>query len=113
MSSLKRPSLMSCCKEFDMEPFAKRIIQLRTQRGLTQKEVAKALKVPLSTYKEWEYGRRIQGEHVYVALAETLGVSIKGLLTGRFGPEKTEALEKVELAIKQMESVRKSLLSSL
>ncbi|HMN68964.1 MAG TPA: helix-turn-helix transcriptional regulator [Bdellovibrionales bacterium] len=96
-----------------MEPFAKRIAQLRLKRGLTQKEVAKAVKVPLSTYKEWEYGRRIQGEHIYVALAETLGVTLRGLLTGHLESEKNQTLEKVDLAIKQMESARKSLLSSL
>jgi transcriptional regulator with XRE-family HTH domain len=96
-----------------MESFAKRIAQLRLKRGLTQKEVAKAVKVPLSTYKEWEYGRRIQGEHIYVALAETLGVSLRGLLTGRLDSEKNETLEKMNLALREMENARKSLLSSL
>lgn len=96
-----------------MEPFAKRITQLRNKRGLTQKEVAKALKVPLSTYKEWEYGRRIQGESIYVALAEILGVSLRALLTGQFENEESDALEKIELAIKNLEAARRALLSSL
>jgi transcriptional regulator with XRE-family HTH domain len=96
-----------------MESFAKRIVQLRLKRGLTQREVAKAVNVPLSTYKEWEYGRRIQGEHIYVVLAETLEVSLRGLLTGRLDSEKNETLEKMNLALKQMENARKSLLSSL
>ena len=95
-----------------MEPFSKRITRLRAKRGLTQKDVAKALKVPLSTYKEWEYGRRIQGEQIYVALAETLNVTVRALLTGHFDTEKNEPLE-IDLAIKQMENARKALLSSL
>ncbi len=96
-----------------METFAKRIIRLRTERGLTQKGVARALAVPLSTYKEWEYGRRIQGEHIYVKLAEVLGISLRDLLTGESESAKNAALVEIDLAIRQMEAARKSLLSSL
>lgn len=96
-----------------MDAFGKRITKLRTQRGLTQKAVAEALHVPLSTYKEWEYGRRIQGEHIYVVLAETLGVSLRELLTGQGHAETSGALKKIDLAIQHMEEARKSLLSVL
>ena len=98
---------------FDMKPFAKRIAHLRIQRGLTQKEVANSLNVPLSTYKEWEYGRRIQGEDIYVRLAEILEIGLRELLVGQPENQKSEALEKIDFAIKQMQVARKSLVSFL
>ena len=42
--------------------------QTRADLGLTQPEMAKALKTPVGTYKKWEYGdRRVPGL-VWVAL---------------------------------------------
>jgi hypothetical protein len=46
------------------------------------KEVARRIRVPETTYREWEYGRTIRGEP-YVRIAETLGVSVHELLTGK------------------------------
>ncbi|MGZ3694567.1 MAG: helix-turn-helix domain-containing protein [Bdellovibrionota bacterium] len=64
-----------------METIGKRLRRLRKLRGLSLKEVGAAIGVPVSTYKEWEYGRAIQGEP-YEKLAECLGVSLGELLTG-------------------------------
>ncbi len=60
---------------------ADRLRAFRRRKGLTLREVALAIGVPASTYREWEYGRLIQGEP-YSKLAETLGVSLPELLTG-------------------------------
>ena len=94
-----------------METFAQRIASLRQKRGLTQRKVAEALNIPLSTYKEWEYGRRMQGEEVYVRLAEIFEVNLKTLLTGHGQQTKDDILEKVHLVLKQMNEVKKSLMS--
>ena len=94
-----------------METFAQRITKRRSSLGLTQKEVAQALGVPLSTYKEWEYGRRVQGEGVYVKLSEVLEVNLRTLLTGETRYEKDELIKKVQTAVKQMNEVKMSLLS--
>jgi len=94
-----------------MATFAQRITNLRQKRGLTQRNVAEALEIPLSTYKEWEYGRRIQGEEVYVRLAEIFEVSLKTLLTGQEQQTRDDILEKVQLALKQMNEVKRSLIS--
>lgn len=96
-----------------MESFSKRIAQLRTKRGLTQKDIAEALGVPLSTYKEWEYGRRIQGEKIYVDLAEVLGVSLRSLLTGKPDARIDETLNCLDNAIQHLESAKRSLLSTM
>jgi len=82
-------------------------------RNLTQREVAEALKIPLSTYKEWEYGRRIQGEGKYVALSEVLEVNLRTLLTGETQTDKNELLEKVRIASIQLNEVKRALTSFL
>lgn len=94
-----------------METFAQRITRLRIKKELTQRNVAESLKIPLSTYKEWEYGRRIQGEEIYARLAEALEVSLKTLLTGEQSPGKEELLEKVNIALKQLRELKASLVS--
>jgi transcriptional regulator with XRE-family HTH domain len=94
-----------------METFAQRIAKQRQNLGLTQKEVAQALKIPLSTYKEWEYGRRVQGEEVYVKLSEVLELNLRTLLTGEVLFGKDELVQKVQTAMKEMNEVKKSLLS--
>lgn len=94
-----------------MENFAKRITRLRRQRQLTQKDVADALEIPLSTYKEWEYGRRIQGEEIYARLAEVLSVDLRTLLTGEGVEHKDALISKVDSAIANLMDLKKSLLS--
>lgn len=64
-----------------MNTFGKRLKALREQKNLTLKEVADALKVSGSTYREWENGRSILGEP-YLSLAQILGVSLTELMTG-------------------------------
>ncbi len=65
-----------------MTTIGKRIKQLREQKGKTASEIAQAIHVPISTYREWEYGRSIKGEF-YIPLSQTLGISLLELLTGK------------------------------
>lgn len=76
-----------------METFHARLKRLREQRGLTMKEMAKAVGVPESTYREWEYGRAIQGEP-YIAMASVLEVTLQELLSGK-KPSRAKLLEKI------------------
>ena len=46
------------------------------------KEAADRLGVPVTTYREWEYGRSIQGADLYLKLAEVYSVSLGELLGG-------------------------------
>lgn len=59
-----------------------RLQNLRNQQNLTATEVAQAVGVSVSTYREWENGRAIRGEP-YVELAKIFQVSLLELLTGR------------------------------
>jgi transcriptional regulator with XRE-family HTH domain len=77
-----------------MENFHARLKRLRERRGLTMKEMAKAVGVPESTYREWEYGRAIQGEP-YIAIASVLEVTLQELLSGK-KPNRVKVLEKID-----------------
>jgi transcriptional regulator with XRE-family HTH domain len=68
-------------KKIDMEPIGERLKRLREKKGLSAIDVAKAINVPPSTYREWEYGRTIRGEP-YLKLANVLDVSLYELMTG-------------------------------
>lgn len=76
------------------ETLGKRLNRLRLERSLTTIEVAKAIGVSSSTYREWEYGRAIRGEP-YEKLAIVFGVGLLELLTGN-QHSSNEALEFVE-----------------
>lgn len=93
----------------DFIEFGKRLRQLREAKNFTASEVAQALKVPITTYREWENGRAIRGLP-YVRIAEILQVSLTELMTGEKSERKElfEQLEQIERLIFQH---RKSLQS--
>jgi transcriptional regulator with XRE-family HTH domain len=64
-----------------LEKLSNRLKRLREKKGLSVKDVAKAIGVPVSTYREWEYGRTIRGEP-YVNLSILFEVSLYELMTG-------------------------------
>jgi transcriptional regulator with XRE-family HTH domain len=65
-----------------MENFSQRLKRLRKLKKLSVRKVAQAVGVSESTYREWEYGRSIQGEP-YEKLSSVLGVSLTELMTGK------------------------------
>lgn len=54
---------------------SQRIRQLRLGKKMTLKEIAGQLGVPTSTYRDWEYGRKVPAE-VVSRLAEFYGLPI-------------------------------------
>jgi transcriptional regulator with XRE-family HTH domain len=46
------------------ESLGKRLKRLRTEKNLSVKDVAEALEVPVTTYREWENERKIVGEPI-------------------------------------------------
>lgn len=52
---------------------------LRQSQGLTMKKVAESVGVPVSTYRDWEYGSKVPAS-VAPKLAEVLRVSTRDLL---------------------------------
>ena len=91
------------------ESLGQRLKRLRDQRNLSVKEVAEALSVPVTTYREWENGRKIVGEP-YPALADLFEVSVYELITGEKGKE-SNMLSCVETIRVELEKIRSHLLS--
>lgn len=73
---------------------------LRQQKNLSVKQVAAAIGVAQSTYRDWEYGRAIRGEP-YSRLARILGVSLSELLNEQNDHDRSGVLDK----LKQMEQL--------
>ena len=57
-----------------------RIKEARINAGLTQKQIADQLNIPLQTYKNWEQKRNIPNNATLVEIAVVLGVNIKWLM---------------------------------
>jgi transcriptional regulator with XRE-family HTH domain len=64
-----------------VENIGNRLKRFRLKLGLSQLQAAQMIGVAASTYRDWEYGKRIKGEP-YPAIAKIFGVSISQLLTG-------------------------------
>mgnify|MGYP001612557527 CR=1 FL=1 len=94
-----------------MENFSKRLKRLRLERRLTSGEAAHRAKVPLSTYRAWEYGRDVQGAESFVRLAVALEVSLVELLLGK-KPGIAEVVSSLEIISAKLDETRKNLLSS-
>ena len=58
------------------------IAELRKERGMTQKELAKILSVSDKTVSKWETGRGLPEISLMQSLCETFDISINELLTG-------------------------------
>lgn len=80
-----------------MVPFYKRLRQFRENRRLPMREVAKGIGVPLTTYREWEYGRAVQGKHL-VNLAKFYGISAEAL-AGQSESEPLSVAQRLKIAL--------------
>jgi len=61
-----------------MSEFNQKLVELRLAANLSQREVARRIGVPESTYREWEYGNAIQGEP-YPKISKAFGVTLDEL----------------------------------
>lgn len=58
------------------------IAALRTERGLTQRELAQKLHISDKTVSKWENSRGLPDASLMLPLCETLGISVNELLSG-------------------------------
>lgn len=65
-----------------MATFSERLQELKTSRGVMQKDVAAAIGVPLRTYQRYEYGEREPQLSTLVRMADFYGVTLD-YLAGR------------------------------
>lgn len=71
-----------------------RLRELREKRGLSMKDVAKALEIPYTTYVNYEKGTREPNIEALFRLADFFGVSIDTLL-GHYPPNEPLTLEEL------------------
>ncbi len=86
-----------------MESFGQRLKKLRLKAGLSQKQVAERARISASTYRDWEYGKKIKGEP-YIDLARALNVSITELFT-----DKNLVASKVHHELREIERLVESI----
>ena len=67
----------------DQIKIGKFIAQLRTEQGMTQKELAEKLSISDKTVSKWECGRGLPEVSLMTELCQQLGVSINELLSGQ------------------------------
>lgn len=78
------------------------IKELRTEKGMTQKELAEKINVSVPAVSKWENGRGFPDISVLEPLSEALCISISELIKGEKNPSKTDdntvAKELIELS---------------
>lgn len=68
--------------------FGERLKKLRLVKKISQREAARRIGVHESTYRQWEYGKAIQGEP-YPQIAKAFDISLEEL----FGVSSEESVE--------------------
>lgn len=71
--------ILICYNAF-MKTFINRMKELRTNRNLTQKELAAMLKICRNTVSNWENGKQLPKLHQVIALAKLYNVKCNYLL---------------------------------
>lgn len=89
--------------------FHQRLKKFREEKGLSPKDMARELEVSLSTYRDWEYGRKILGEP-YMMIAQTLGIGLNELFGNedKHYKEIKNAINKVKITLKELEDACES-----
>lgn len=67
-----------------------RLKELRTEKGLYQKDLAKTFNVAVSTYSYWEQGKFEPDGDTLGKIADYFGVTVDYLLGREAGPERDE-----------------------
>jgi transcriptional regulator with XRE-family HTH domain len=77
--------------------FHERLKTIREEQGLSLRQAAQRAQIPVSTYREWEAGRKIIGEP-YEKIARALNVNLYTLMTGELSntSEVLSIIEKIE-----------------
>jgi transcriptional regulator with XRE-family HTH domain len=88
-----------------VDPIGKRIRELRNKKKLTMRETSQGIGVPITTYREWEYGRAIRGNHL-VKLAKFFEVSPEELAGQVKQSSLLEPQQHLDQALKHLEFLR-------
>ncbi len=93
--------------------FGSRLKNLRLMRGLTVSEISKQIGVSQSTYRDWEYGRKISGHQAFVNIANALRVSLDELMSVETtAPQREEEILRTIELIEKLANKNKLMLKS-
>ena len=85
-----------------MTYFSKRLKAHRLKKDISASEMARLIGVPITTYRDWEAGREIQGQP-YLKISEALGISLYELMTVENPKEKiVQGIEMIESILKMI-----------
>lgn len=90
------------------EKFSDRLFKMRKNLKLTMKEAAAEIGVSVSTYRDWEYGRKVPACKV-VAISKAFRVSIHQVLGVNEDPNQ----EALKAALYFIEDAKRMILNSL
>lgn len=82
----------------------------RLELGLSAKEVATRLNIAESTYRDWENGRKIQGEP-YLELAKILDLPLTSLFGVETSQEIQQLINAVDLLVDQAINIKRRALT--
>lgn len=74
----------------DQVKIGKFILQLRKEKGMTQKDLARQLGVTDQAVSNWENGRRMPDLSLFKPLCETLEISVNELILGEKVPKEKQ-----------------------
>jgi transcriptional regulator with XRE-family HTH domain len=93
------------------ETFHDRLARIRKSQNFTAKEVANLIKVPASTYRDWENGKGLKVPP-YLKISQQLNVSLSELITGE-RPQLGETLILLEELEEKVREIKLKLGSSI
>ena len=83
------------------QTMGERLIGLRNSAGLSQRQLARATGVPVTSIRNWEHNRRFPGLISGARLAKALGVSMEDLVANLIEAEEPEPAKKPRRSRKQ------------
>ena len=72
-------------------PLSEKILHLRTQRGMSQEELAAALSVSRQSVSKWETGQSVPDLDKLIRLADLFGVTVDELVREGERPDPPQA----------------------
>ena len=94
-----------------MKNLAKRVRQLRIEKGLTITELSKITKLPRSSISDLEGGCQPRGPRVYLPLAKALGVSVLYLMYGK-RPGREKLLKEFDCIEQKLRKIKEGIIES-
>ena len=95
-----------------MTKLSQRLKHLRQAQGLSAKDVAQKLNIPVSTYRDWELGTQITGEP-YRELSSLFKVTLNSLMYGEEKKSSEQILKMLRVIKTSLEDLENEVITFL